>query len=85
MTSGHDGIDVGHMQFIQKSLTHFLVRLTNRPSLTPETFKYIERHMKEIVGPGITVAFEVVESIPRERSGKTRYVISEVPPPAIRR
>jgi len=81
LTVGEDDVAVGQTQFIQKSLTHFLVRVTDTPEPTRETFNYLERRMKEIIGSGITVDFEVVARIPEEPSGKTRFVICEIPPP----
>ena len=81
LTTGHDNMAIGQMQFIQKSLTHFLIRLTDKPTPTPETFSFLEQNMKTILGPEVTVAFEVVDSIPQAPSGKTRYVICEIPPP----
>jgi phenylacetate-CoA ligase len=81
LTLAEDGVAVGQAQFIQRSLTRFLVRMTDKPEPSQETFNYLERRMKEIIGAGITVDFEVVARIPEEPSGKTRYVICEIPPP----
>jgi len=38
----------------------------------------LKGRFQEIVGPNITVAFEFTDSIPRDPSGKFRYVVSEL-------
>ena len=81
LTVGEEGIVIGQTQFVQKSLTDFHVRITDRPEPTPEMFEYLTRRMKDILGDGINVTFEVVDNIPREKSGKIRYVKCEIDPP----
>jgi len=61
---------VGQMQFIQKTLTHFLIRMTDKPTPTAETFAYLEKRMKALISPEVTVAFEVVEKIPQAPSAR---------------
>jgi hypothetical protein len=34
--------------------------------------------MEELLGENIAIAFEYVDSIPRESSGKLRYFVSEI-------
>jgi len=81
ISTAEDNVEIGQIQFIQKSLTHFHVRITNRPEPTPEVFSYIKNKMREIIDPGLEITIEVVDNIPAEKSGKTRYVICEIPPP----
>lgn len=81
LTTGEDGIVLGQAQFIQKSLTHFHVRITDRPEPSPEMIERLVRRMKEIIGDGIDVTVEIVAQIPREKSGKFRYVICEIKGP----
>ena len=81
LTSADDNMEIGQLQFIQKSLTHFLVRITNKPEPTPEVFSYISKTMKTIINYDLDIKFEIVDIIPKEKSGKTRFVICEVEPP----
>jgi phenylacetate-CoA ligase len=72
-------IKVGQAQFIQKSLTDFHVKVLRKPEPTRETLEYIRQQMKIIVGDGINITIEVVDEIPREKSGKVRFVKCEIP------
>jgi phenylacetate-CoA ligase len=74
-------IRIGQMQIIQKTLTDFHVKITNRPEPTRETFEFIKDRMKKMIGENININIEVVNEIPKEKSGKTRFVICEVTPP----
>jgi phenylacetate-CoA ligase len=79
LTVGENNVAIGQTQFVQKSVTEFLVRVTNKPEPTAETFEFLERRTKELIGDDISVRFEVVDKIPPEASGKTRFVICEIP------
>jgi len=81
LTTAEHGIEIGQAQFIQKSLKHFHVRITSHPKPTEEVFDYLKRMVKEIISHQVEVTVEVVDKIPQEKSGKTRYVICEIPPP----
>lgn len=81
LTVAEEGIEIGQVQFIQESLTKFHVRITDKPEPTPKVFEYLARRMKDIIGNGIDITFEVVKEIPREKSGKIRYAICEIDPP----
>jgi phenylacetate-CoA ligase len=77
LTTSRDFL-IGQMQVIQESLTEFKVLITDKPRPGQEVFDFIRSKMAAILGEGITVDIEVVKDIPREKSGKTRYVISKV-------
>lgn len=81
LTVEDDGVSVGQVQFIQKSPTHFHIKLAGPPEPGPEVFDYITRRIRSMIGEVITTSFEVVDNIPREKSGKIRYVICEIDPP----
>ena len=76
--SGHK---IGQTQIVQRSVTDFLIRITNKPEPDAETFAFLRRRMHEMLGDGITVDIDVVDEIPQEKSGKTRFVICQVTPP----
>ena len=76
------GPAAGQMQIVQNTRTNFLVRITNDPKPTRENFDYVTNAMREIIGHTIDVTFKTVEKIPREKSGKYRFMICEIDPPA---
>ncbi|MEW5795003.1 MAG: AMP-binding protein [Candidatus Zixiibacteriota bacterium] len=79
-TTSDLGHRIGQMQIIQRSLLDFLVRIARKPEPTQETFRFITERMKKMIGESINVQFEVVDRIPQERSGKTRFFICQVRP-----
>ena len=70
---------IGQVQMIQRDRTDILVRLTDNPKPTEETYEFLRNTIRAIIGEGIEIEFEVVDKIPRERSGKTRFFICQVP------
>jgi len=82
MSSDHD-VKIGQIQIVQKGLKDYLIRITNRPEPTERVFDFIRRQMHKIVGEGINIEIVIVDEIPREKSGKTRFVICEIEAPGI--
>ena len=80
-TSADDEVRIGQIQIVQKTLTDFLVRITNKPEPTEKVFDFIRSQMKRLVGADINIRIEIVDEIPREKSGKVKYVICEVDSP----
>jgi len=74
-------IIVGQIQVVQKTLTDFHVKLVRKPEPTQEVLNYIESQMRKIIGEKINIEIELVDEIPKEKSGKVRFVICEVPEP----
>jgi phenylacetate-CoA ligase len=70
---------IGQLQVVQKSYTDFVVRIKDKPEPTRETMDFIRSQMHKILGEAITIDIQVVREIPHEKSGKTRFVICEVP------
>ncbi|TVP44896.1 MAG: phenylacetate--CoA ligase family protein, partial [Gemmatimonadales bacterium] len=65
-------------QVIQERQDLILVRLVASSSFSDEDLESLRIGLVERVGPGITIRFEMVDDIPRETSGKFRWVISKV-------
>jgi len=65
-------------QVIQEREDLIVVRLVTSKSFSEENLESLRSGIVERVGPGITVKIEIVEDIPREASGKFRWVISRV-------
>jgi phenylacetate-CoA ligase len=82
--SMEQGVEIGQIQYIQKSLTHFHVRIKNPPSPPGKLYEGITRWIRKILDERIEVSFEIVDEIPKEKSGKTRYVICEIDPKDVR-
>lgn len=77
LTTDHE-IHIGQMQIVQESLTDFKVLITDRPEPNQKVFEFIRNKMALILGDRIRVDIEVVREIPREKSGKMRYVVSKI-------
>ena len=65
---------IGQMQIIQETLLDFKVIITDRPVPDQRIFDFIISQMNEIIGQGINIHMEVVRELPREKSGKLRFV-----------
>lgn len=76
-----EGPPIGQTQVIQRGLTDFLVRITDKPQPTPDVFDYIRAQMRRILKADVAVTIEVVPRLPQEKSGKTRFVKCEIQPP----
>lgn len=63
----------------QKDLDTFLFQaVLKNPKLQNRLEQRTKEVMTEYLGPKISVGFEYVDSIPRDKSGKLRYFVSEV-------
>jgi len=71
-------VKIGQIQIVQKTLTDFLVRITKKPEPTTKVFDFIKSQMRKLIGEAININIEIVDKIPREKSGKTRFVICEI-------
>jgi len=65
-------------QVIQERKDLIVVRLVASGSFSEENLESLRSGIVERVGSGITVQIEIVDDIPREPSGKFRWVISRV-------
>jgi phenylacetate-CoA ligase len=70
------GIDA--FKIVQESLSLTRVLLATSSSFDPESCTDIVSGFKRRLGAGVEVAVELVDSIPAEKSGKYRYIISHV-------
>ena len=69
---------LGQVQIIQDRLDHLVIRMTPVPLPTDEIKDYQVNKVKELLGPQMKVSFEIVDEIPREKSGKFRFTICEI-------
>lgn len=70
--------EVEQFQVIQKDYDHILVSIVPKTPLLPERLAFLERAMKHVMHPEVTIEFQFVDHIPLKSSGKYRFTISEV-------
>lgn len=69
---------VGAFKICQESLDLTRVLLVSEKELAPELLEGIVQGFKQRLGDEVSVEIELVDAIPREASGKYRYVSSKV-------
>jgi phenylacetate-CoA ligase len=87
----HDGARLGRMDHIFKDMVHvreaqiyqevpgeLIYRIVGGSDYTIEDEARLLRETALRVGDGATVTFQYVESLPRTKSGKLRFVVSEI-------
>lgn len=72
---------VSKLQLIQEAYDRFTIRYIAGPGFTPGDVERMREKLLEAFGRTARLDFERVETIERERSGKTRLCISRVTPP----
>lgn len=73
-------LSVRRYQIVQRSLDRFFVRIVREPDYSDKDDKAIVSRMKEVVGEDAEIIIQHFSSIPKSpRSGKYRFIISEVP------
>jgi phenylacetate-CoA ligase len=65
-------------QIVQESIDHLRILLVPSERFGEEDQATLRASLIERLGEGMSVEFEIVDEIPRERSGKFRWVISQV-------
>ena len=68
---------VQQYRMIQKAYEHIIVEILPGVGFNQETLKNVEKHVHEVMGPGMRIDVKQVELIPQQ-SGKMRRVISEI-------
>jgi phenylacetate-CoA ligase len=71
--------DIVMSQIVQESIDRVHVKIVARDSFTPARESQLLAGLRERLGPEVNVTLEKVSAIPREASGKFRWVISKVP------
>ena len=70
--------NIRQYKVFQRSLTHFLIQIEAEPDSESLVMDAYSRFVRDKLGKDVTFEFEFVEQIPREKSGKLRYFVSEV-------
>jgi phenylacetate-CoA ligase len=71
-------VSIEEFKIIQESLSHTRVLLRTEGPLSANVSATIVEKLKQRLGDGVTVEIEEVKEMPKERSGKFRYVVSHV-------
>lgn len=74
-----DTENVREAQIVQKSLSELVLRIVKQPAYSKEDTIMILENARNRVGESIKVKLEFMDSIPRESSGKYRFVVSRLP------
>ncbi|MCG7495347.1 AMP-binding protein [Vibrio sp. Of7-15] len=69
---------ISHFKIIQKNLTETQIQLVTTNEYTPETEKTIITGLKARLGQDVAIHIDYLEEIKAEKSGKYRYVVSEI-------
>ena len=73
---------IDQFKIVQESLQRTRVLVKAAQPLPPAQVEAIQAQFRRRLGAGVEIAVEQVDDMPRERSGKFRYVVSHVALPA---
>lgn len=71
---------VAQFRIIQKSFDELQILIVKEPTFDTSTIKVIEEKIKKVMDEKVKIEFEFKEEIPLDKSGKYRWIISEVAP-----
>lgn len=71
---------VGEFRITQETLAHTRIEIVAGPGWSDAVASAIQQQFRERLGDGVRVEIELRQDIPREASGKRRYVRSHVSP-----
>ena len=69
---------VHEFKMYQKSIDKLLVQIVKSPKFTSGTQNKLEQNLRTVLGSDVHINFEYLDRIPREKSGKLRYFVSEI-------
>lgn len=69
---------VEQFKIVQENRVHTRILLVTNDRFTPESHQRVKKGMEDRLGAGVRVEIQEVNEIPREASGKYRYVVSKV-------
>lgn len=70
--------NIEESQIIQEDLSHITIKIVKRAGYSDNDSRILLEKFQERVGKDIIVSLDFVDSIPRTKSGKFRWVISKV-------
>lgn len=70
---------IGQLKAIQEKIDLIRVLVVKSPEFSESTISQIEHDIKEVMGQEINVKVDLVDEIPKDKSGKVRAAVSNVP------
>jgi phenylacetate-CoA ligase len=70
--------DISQFKVIQEKINLIRMQIVKGKGFSQETIDRVKRDVKNVLGEEVHVEVEVVDEIPREKSGKVRSVISKI-------
>ncbi len=70
---------MGQVQVVQDRLDHLKILMTRDPTPSDRTIEYQRETVKRLFGDSMQVTFELVDEIPREKSGKYLFAKCTLP------
>ena len=71
--------EIRQFQIVQHDLHAITVTVVKDAGFNDATLSRFEKKLREIVGEAISLRFVLQDSIPREKTGKTRFVATLLP------
>jgi len=69
---------VHEFKMYQKDINSLLVQIVKSPLFNDKAERILENNLRTALGNEISIKFEYLERIPREKSGKLRYFVSNI-------
>jgi phenylacetate-CoA ligase len=69
---------VHEFKMYQRDINSLLVQIVKSPSFSESTEYTLEKNLRSALGGDISIKFEYLDRIPREKSGKLRYFVSNI-------
>jgi phenylacetate-CoA ligase len=73
-----DALAVREAQIVQPSIDRIVIRLVPRPEFDEASRRALAREIRDRLGDGMALEFELIDAIPRLPNGKFRAVVSEI-------
>lgn len=77
LMDGHEE-NIVQAQFVQKVMNEFTVNIVKDSGYTDMDEHLIRKRMHRMLGENIQITFNYTDNIPKEKSGKSRFIINEV-------
>ena len=71
---------VHEFKMYQKAIDKLHVQIVKSPLFNNQSEKMLENKLRTALGGQVNISFEYLDRIPREKSGKLRYFVSEIHP-----
>jgi len=74
----NSGRGIKEFKIIQESKKNLLVLITKEPNLDEEAISFLKKEIYKYMSREMIITTQLVDEIPREKSGKIRYFVSEL-------